>query len=69
MNYRKCVYFVEGPCEKQLIEVLNKQHPYLLTPGKVNVLNPIQALIPRRQNPKQYYFLPNEYDITIKIGH
>ena len=22
-----------------------------------------------RQNPKQYYFLPNEYDITIKIGH
>ena len=36
-----------GPCEKQLIEVLNKQHPYLLTPGKVNVLNPIQALIPR----------------------
>ena len=47
MNYRKCVYFVEGPCEKQLIEVLNKQHPYLLTPGKVNVLNPIQALIPR----------------------
>ena len=41
MNYRKCVYFVEGPCEKQLIEVLNKQHPYLLTPGKVNVLNPI----------------------------
>ena len=22
-----------------------------------------------RQNSKQYYFLPNEYDITIKIGH
>ena len=47
MNYKKCVYFVEGPCEKQLIEVLNKQHPYRLSPGRVNVLNPIQALIPR----------------------
>ena len=29
MNYKKCLYFVEGPCEKQLIDVLNKHHPYI----------------------------------------
>lgn len=47
MIFKKCVYFVEGPCEKQLIEALNKETPYLLAPGKVNVHNLIQDLIPR----------------------
>ena len=47
MNYKKCVYFVEGPCEKQLIDVLNKLRPYRLVPGKVSVQNPVQELISR----------------------
>ena len=47
MNYKSCVYFVEGPCEKQLIDAL-KAEPRLLTPGKVNVHNVIQDIIPRR---------------------
>lgn len=47
MNYKRCVYFVEGPCEKQLIDAL-KAEPRLLTPGKVNVHNVIQDEIPRR---------------------
>lgn len=47
MNYKKCLYFVEGACEKQLIDVLNKQHPYRLAPGKVIVQNSIHDLIPR----------------------
>ena len=38
MNYKRCVYFVEGPCEKQLIDAL-KAEPRLLTPGKVHVHN------------------------------
>lgn len=48
MNYKKCVYFVEGPCEKQFLEVLNKLHPYRLAPGKVNTHNVVQELIPQR---------------------
>ncbi len=47
MNYKSCVYFVEGPCEKQLIDAL-KAVPRLLTPGKVNVHNVVQDVIPRR---------------------
>lgn len=48
MTFKKCIYFVEGPCEKNLIDALNKIEPYLLAPGKVNVHNLIQDLIPRR---------------------
>lgn len=47
MNYKRCVYFVEGPCEKKLIDAL-KAEPRLLAPGKVNVYNVIQNEIPRR---------------------
>ena len=48
MNYKRCVYFVEGPCEEKLINAL-KIEPRLLTPGKVNVYNIIQNEIPRRE--------------------
>lgn len=48
MNYKRCVYFVEGPCEEKLINAL-KVEPRLLTPGKVNVYNIIQNEIPRRE--------------------
>ena len=47
MNYKRCVYFVEGPCEEKLINAL-KAEPRLLTPGKVNVYNVIQDELPRR---------------------
>ena len=47
MNYKKCVYFVEGPCEKTLIDAL-KSEPRLIMPGKVHVHNVIQEEIPRR---------------------
>ena len=47
MNYKKCLYFVEGPCEKQLIDALNKQRPYKLAPGKVIIQNPVHELISR----------------------
>lgn len=39
MNYKRCRYFVEGPCEKQFIEALNKIQPYRLLPGKVDAYN------------------------------
>ena len=48
MNYKKCIYFVEGACEKQLIDAL-KAEPRQLTPGKVLVHNIIQEEIPRRE--------------------
>lgn len=44
----KCIYFVEGECEKQLINVL-KISPEILTPGKVKVYNVKQNLIPKSQ--------------------
>lgn len=44
----KCLYFVEGPCEKQLISAL-KESPGKLIPGKIKVFNIIQRLIPRSQ--------------------
>lgn len=47
MNFKRCVYFVEGPCEEKLINAL-KAEPRLLTPGKVNVHNVIQDELPRR---------------------
>jgi len=47
MNYKRCQYFVEGPCEKQLIKALEME-PRLLTPGHVIVHNVIQDKLPRR---------------------
>lgn len=47
MNFKKCMYFVEGRCEKQLIDAL-KAEPRLLVPGKVTLHNIIQDEIPRR---------------------
>ena len=45
---RRCIYFVEGECEKQLIAAL-KIAPEKLMPGKVKVYNVIQKLIPKSQ--------------------
>jgi hypothetical protein len=42
----KCIYFVEGPCEEQLINAL-KEVPQLLFSGKVKVFNVVQNLIPK----------------------
>ena len=38
---RKCVYFVEGECEKKLIDAM-KSYPSLIRPGKVHIFNTIQ---------------------------
>lgn len=40
MNYKRCMYFVEGDCEEQLINAL-KLEPRRLIPGKVKVHNVI----------------------------
>ena len=48
MNFKKCVYYVEGECEEQLINAL-KLEPRRLTPGKVFVFNIIQNELPRRE--------------------
>lgn len=37
----KCIYYVEGPCEQQLIAAL-KESPSKLIPGKVKVYNVVQ---------------------------
>ena len=47
MNNR-CIYYVEGPCEQQLITAL-KEAPAKLIPGKVKVFNVVQNLIPKSQ--------------------
>lgn len=44
----KCIYYVEGPCEQQLVVAL-KENPSRLIPGKIKVYNVIQNLIPRSQ--------------------
>ena len=44
----KCIYYVEGPCEQQLIAAL-KENPAKLIPGKVKVFNVVQNLIPKSQ--------------------
>lgn len=44
----KCIYYVEGPCEQQLISAL-KESPAKLIPGKVKVFNVVQNLIPKSQ--------------------
>ena len=45
---QKCIYYVEGPCEQQLISAL-KEHPAKLIPGKIKVFNVVQNLIPKSQ--------------------
>ena len=45
---RRCVYYVEGECERQLINSL-KEQPGMIIPGKVKVYNVIQKLIPKSQ--------------------
>lgn len=45
---RRCVYYVEGECERQLINSL-KEQPGMVVPGKVKVYNVIQKLIPKSQ--------------------
>lgn len=47
MNNR-CIYYVEGACEQQLIAAL-KENPARLIPGKIRVFNVIQNLIPKSQ--------------------
>ena len=44
----KCIYYVEGPCEQQLVAAL-KQNPAKLIPGKIKVYNVVQNLIPKSQ--------------------
>ena len=44
----KCIYYVEGPCEQQLIAAL-KEQPAKLIPGKVKVFNVVRNLIPKSQ--------------------
>ena len=40
-----CIYFVEGQCERRLIEAL-KEEPQRLRPGKIKVWNLIKDEIP-----------------------
>ena len=40
MNRNGCVYFVEGFCEKTLIDAL-KEKPALIAPGRTKVFNAI----------------------------
>ncbi len=44
----KCIYYVEGPCEQQLLSAL-KETPAKLIPGKIKVFNVVQNLIPKSQ--------------------
>ncbi len=47
MNNR-CIYYVEGPCEQQLIAAL-KEAPERLIPGKTKVFIVVQNMIPKSQ--------------------
>lgn len=42
----RCIYFVEGPCEQQLINAL-REPPSLIMSGKIKVFNVVQNLIPK----------------------
>ena len=44
----KCIYYVEGPCEQQLIAAL-KEAPAKLIAGKIKVFNVVQNIIPKSQ--------------------
>ena len=70
MNSR-CIYYVEGECEKQLINAL-KASPEMLIPGKVKVYNVKQDLILKVQNLHHVYnnniaaVLPEQLNILIQ---
>ena len=51
----KCIYYVEGPCEQQLIAAL-KEAPERLIPGKIKVFNVVQNLIPKSQMSENHFF-------------
>ena len=51
----KCIYYVEGSCEQQLIAVL-KEAPERLIPGKIKVFNVVQNLIPKSQMSENHFF-------------
>ena len=51
----KCIYYVEGSCEQQLIAVL-KEAPERLIPGKIKVFNVVQNLIPKSQMAENHFF-------------
>jgi hypothetical protein len=48
MNFKRCMYYVEGSCEEKLINAL-KIEPRILVPGKVKVHNVILEELPRRE--------------------
>ena len=48
-------YYVEGPCEQQLIAAL-KEAPERLIPGKIKVFNVVQNLIPKSQMFENHFF-------------
>lgn len=48
MNFKRCMYYVEGSCEERLINAL-KIEPRILVPGKVKVHNVILEELPRRE--------------------
>lgn len=68
MNRGKCIYYVEGPCEQQLISAL-KEEPEKLIPGKIKVFNVVQNLIPKSQmlNLKKNLELLERYCGKLKI--
>lgn len=51
----KCIYYVEGSCEQQLIAPL-KEAPERLIPGKIKVFNVVQNLIPKSQMSENHFF-------------
>ena len=51
----KCIYYIEGPCEQQLIAAL-KEAPERLIPGKIKVFNVVQNLIPKSQMSENHFF-------------
>ena len=51
----KCIYYVEDPCEQQLIAAL-KEAPERLIPGKIKVFNVVQNLIPKSQMSENHFF-------------
>lgn len=51
MSNKKYIYFVEGPCEEKLIDVL-KQQPSLLCPGKIKVINVLQEVLSVKSHKK-----------------
>ena len=67
----KCIYYVEGPCEQQLIAAL-KEQPAKLIPGKIKVFNVVQNLIPKPENlwatkkPAEFSFVESNSD-NVKI--